>query len=814
MRKLICITLTIIICVMAFATSSTASAAPSRLDTTNWLSNGSFEAGDFSPTGSPDNWITSSPRQVAVFTWDETQSWDGSKSVKISTNQPEDAFWGQTMLVLPHTDYELSGYIKTENVSHTVESVDVGANLSILGSWNEHSQPLLGSNDWTYVSFQFNSGERSAITVAARLGFWAGTTTGTAWFDDLKLISDSPPPADCDPSYPEGFFRACYYQGTDPYQGTLIRTEEESTFSAPVPDRAFGIDHDWGGAVNQASSAIWRGRLYFNAGRYQFTMFGDGTRLFIDEDLLLDQWIPDGHWYSFGTVIELTEGFHDIRVEWFAAGLSPGSTLVRLHWDRVPTAPEPHQVTPMVINVFLLKKQDVCIAGNPWVSGEPVAIYNPDGSFYRRWQQENELPRTLPPSDPSLHNYAQVECFSFGYLPDEIPPILKEVEGFANLIRNWSGGDIEPEIRLAQVEGEVNMSRIGTSWWIAPWDMASLALPAMTTDTDFVIVLSSELDLSTGRSYATFASGATFGVDTYSMGGTGYSWVPNEDALVILHEWEHQFTAAMRHLLQFESIYTNEDALPARAYPPCGMGDPDIFKWFPDSHDWGTDPDSPWCGTTGGTKVGISELHLFAHYDASLSHYPLGRFTGNHCNDEVQDFGESDIDKGSDCPAKTLPQTIARQPSDDVWIQLKSSGNHGDDKQLKIGKNSKVAYLKFDLQDMQGDITNGQLILTAARTQIATVDLYAVVDNAWQEETLTGKNAPALGERIDSVMIPARPTKTIIRWDVTEFLNEAIANGAQEVSFALVMTDGTQFSFYSKESKDSEDTPLLMISWQ
>ncbi|HSJ86872.1 MAG TPA: DNRLRE domain-containing protein, partial [Anaerolineales bacterium] len=749
MRKLICITMAIVICVTAFAASSTVSAAPSGVDSTNLLSNGSFEEGDFSPTGSPDHWATGSASHVADFTWDETQSFDGNKSVKISADQLDDAFWGQTILVMPHTDYQLSGYIKTENVRYGVEPVQMGANLSIIGSWDDHSQPLFGSNDWTYVSFEFNSGERSQLTFAARLGFWAGTTTGTAWFDNLRLIPTSPISLQCDPSYPEGFFRACYYRGTDPYQGTLISMQEENPLGSPVPDRTFGIDHDWETGTMQNISAIWRGHLYFNAGRYQFTTFArDGVRLYIDEMRLLDQWTPDEHWYRFGTVIELTEGFHDVRVEWFTAGLMPDATLLRLHWDRVPASPEPHQVTPMVINVFLLTKQDICIVGNPWVSGERVAIYNPDGTEYRVWQREDaqDLPRTLRPSDPALNNYAQVECFSFGYLPDEIPHVLAEVDKFKGLIKNWSGGDIEPEIRLSQLEAEVNLGRIGTSWWIAPWEMAPFAASSMTTESDFAIVLSSAFDMNTRRSYEIFGCGGSYGAASYTMGGTGYSWVPCADDLIILHEWEHQFTSAVRDLLQFASIYPDIQTFPESGYPACGMADPDIFKWFPDSHDWSTDPDSPWCGMTD--NVGISELHLFGHYDASLSHYPLGRFTGNHCNDGVQDFGESDIDKGSNCPAKAPQETIARQPSDDGWIQLRSSGNHGDDKQLKIGKNSRVAYLKFDLQDVRGDVTNAQLILTAPQTQEATVSLNAVADTAWQEETLTGTNAPPLGESI------------------------------------------------------------------
>lgn len=671
---------------------------------------------------------------------------------------------------------------------------DDSTNLLSNGNF-EAGDPILSGlpDDWTTGS----------ATRAA-----AFTWDSTEAYEGGKSVRISVPALPgCDPAYPEGFFRVCYYQGTDPYQGNLIGTQEEAPLGTPVPDRAFGIDHDWGMGFDQGLSAIWRGRLYFDAGRYQFTTFArDGVRLFIDEQLLIDQWLPNMDWYRHGTVIELSTGDHNIRVEWNTTGSTPEPAQLRLHWDRVPDAPLPHRVTPMVIDVFLLRKQDVCFVGHPWVSGQHVAIYNPDGSIYRDWQldEANNLPRTLPPSDPSLPNYSQVECFSFGYLPDEIPPILKEVGGFADLIRDWSGGDIEPEIRLFELEGEVNLGRIGTSWWIPPWEIASLARPLMTTESDFAIVLSSDFDLSTRRSYPIFACGATYGVAAYTMGGTGYSWVPCENSLVILHEWEHQFSGAINNLLQFESIYPVDLA----SYPPCGMGDPDTFKWFPDSEHWGIDPDSPWCGPT--EVVGIAELHLFAHFDSSLSHYPLGFFTGNHCNNGILDFGESEIDQGDNCPPGIPAEQIEVQPGDDTWIQVRSSAKHGADRLLRIRKDSRIACLKFDLSDVQGEITGAHLVLTSVRTQEATADLYAVANVTWQEETLDGKHAPPLGERLGSVVMPTGQ-EMAISWDVTEFLRTAIANGAGAMSFAVITADGKQIVFHSKEGENPETRPLLVI---
>ncbi len=152
----------------------------------NLLVNGSFEEGSYSPTSSPNGWIPDAFASSGVLTWDNTQAHDGSKSVKITAPLPNDARWIQTVTVQPDTNYLLSGWIKTENVAHSIEAVDAGANLSILGTWT-HTDGLIGTHDWTYVSMVFNSGPDTEIMIAPRLGYWSGTTTGTAWFDDLQL---------------------------------------------------------------------------------------------------------------------------------------------------------------------------------------------------------------------------------------------------------------------------------------------------------------------------------------------------------------------------------------------------------------------------------------------------------------------------------------------------------------------------------------------------------------------------------------------------------------------------------------------------
>lgn len=177
----------------------------------NLLSNESFEEGAYSPTESPIDWAWDAWQPSAIFTWDDTQARTGDKSVKIYASTPNDAMWIQTVDVEPNTWYFLSGWIRTDNVGHTAESepVDAGANLSLFGTW-ERSTGVFGSRDWTRNSILFNSGVGIQVTVGARLGYWAGTTTGTAWFDDLQLTPIVP----MDP-HPGWKILVLIYQETD-----------------------------------------------------------------------------------------------------------------------------------------------------------------------------------------------------------------------------------------------------------------------------------------------------------------------------------------------------------------------------------------------------------------------------------------------------------------------------------------------------------------------------------------------------------------------------------------------------------------------
>lgn len=148
--------------------------------------NGGFERAADATATAPLGWTTSSWQPTAEFSWSGSVAHRGRHSVRIDAPQPDDAFWSQTVPVQPHSLYRLSGWIRTAGVAHTTEPVDAGANLSFAGTW-DHSPGVFGTTRWTMAWVTVNSGDRTELTVAARLGYWAGTTSGTAWFDDLRL---------------------------------------------------------------------------------------------------------------------------------------------------------------------------------------------------------------------------------------------------------------------------------------------------------------------------------------------------------------------------------------------------------------------------------------------------------------------------------------------------------------------------------------------------------------------------------------------------------------------------------------------------
>lgn len=112
--------------------------------------------------------------------------------MKIDAPEANDLQWIQQVNVLPNSQYRFTAWVQTLDVGHSLETNDIGANLSVEEAhlWSEN---LKGTNDWTLLSLDIVTGPRdSALNFALRLGGYFGTNTGIVWFDDafLELVED------------------------------------------------------------------------------------------------------------------------------------------------------------------------------------------------------------------------------------------------------------------------------------------------------------------------------------------------------------------------------------------------------------------------------------------------------------------------------------------------------------------------------------------------------------------------------------------------------------------------------------------------
>jgi hypothetical protein len=146
-----------------------------------------------------------------------------------------------------------------------------------------------------------------------------------------------------------GAFLASYYDNQ-----TLSGTPATSRCEA-------GIDYDWGrgapldGVSRDRFSVNWTGRLRFDPGAYVFSMTGDdGVRLWVDNDLVIDAWRPQGA-TTYRARIAL-DGVHEIRMHYYEQG---GDAVARLRWqESVSSCPQ---------NQFLAEYFD-----NRNLTGQPV----------------------------------------------------------------------------------------------------------------------------------------------------------------------------------------------------------------------------------------------------------------------------------------------------------------------------------------------------------------------------------------------------------------------------------------------------------
>lgn len=111
-------------------------------------------------------------------------------SYKIENKEYNDAMFYKTIEVEPNTAYKVTCMVKTENVENQEGKYTGGAQIAINNTL-ECSRPITGTNDWTQLTFMFNSNSRTTVELGFRLGGYEEYSKGTAWFSDFKIEEGS-----------------------------------------------------------------------------------------------------------------------------------------------------------------------------------------------------------------------------------------------------------------------------------------------------------------------------------------------------------------------------------------------------------------------------------------------------------------------------------------------------------------------------------------------------------------------------------------------------------------------------------------------
>lgn len=156
---------------------------PHTMDTTNLARNGDFALG---AGGMPTSWTKGAwDASRSTFSWPAAGGSGNSRCARIVNNTANDAWWEQTVTGLTvGKTYLASVKVKVERIAMT-EGGAVGANLSLLGTW-DRSLSINHACDWTTLQTTFDA-TSTTETIACRLGYWSSTVTGAVLFDDFAV---------------------------------------------------------------------------------------------------------------------------------------------------------------------------------------------------------------------------------------------------------------------------------------------------------------------------------------------------------------------------------------------------------------------------------------------------------------------------------------------------------------------------------------------------------------------------------------------------------------------------------------------------
>ena len=112
------------------------------------------------------------------------------------------------------------------------------------------------------------------------------------------------------------------------------------------------INNDWGsgspglGVNTDSFTARWVGTFDFEASDYEFTVTSDdGIRLWVDGQLLIDQW-KDQSPTTYMATKTMTAGAHQVKVEYYENGIT---AVAKASWAKAAATPPPSGTDPVLV---------------------------------------------------------------------------------------------------------------------------------------------------------------------------------------------------------------------------------------------------------------------------------------------------------------------------------------------------------------------------------------------------------------------------------------------------------------------------------
>jgi dolichyl-phosphate-mannose-protein mannosyltransferase len=140
--------------------------------------------------GKPNHWRTDAySADASRMSWSVGDN--GLGVLAIDSAKPNDARWVQNVPVSPNTWYQVTGWLRAEDVG----SQSMGVYLSIMDTFY-NSRDLRGTSGWQPVSFWVKTGAlETSLQLACRLGGYSSLNTGRGWCTGLSVSAAGTPRA-------------------------------------------------------------------------------------------------------------------------------------------------------------------------------------------------------------------------------------------------------------------------------------------------------------------------------------------------------------------------------------------------------------------------------------------------------------------------------------------------------------------------------------------------------------------------------------------------------------------------------------------